>query len=512
MILLSLPLLHFALAAVSAAWQRGIRWLLLVSLIIDGALVAILFGRFFSGETVQVALGGWEGFISIELAADRLSLDCSVLLLLLSFAITAYLWRKRLKPYFFMLLHLALGSVLSLLFTRDLFNMYVTLELLTLVSFLLVGYEKKARQIWAALKYLVLASMGMGIYLLGVAVVYYHAGTLNLERLSAGQLGGTGSGWVVLASSLLACGVAVKAGVFVFSLWLPSAHSEADPAVSALLSGLVIKMGAVVFFRLGDVFPLSLPLLVLGAVSGILGALYAAFSTDLKRMLAFSTLSQVGLIVIGIGAGTAAGMAGGIEYIVAHGLFKGLLFLAAGTAARAVGSSDVARLVASRRRIPVFARIALLVGTLGIVGMPPLAGFCGKGLLSVGSESIAVHVLLIAISVGTVVAFGKLVPLFVPGGRTGSSWPETVSFGILSMAVILFLPLSVILVPSELRVLGYSTGRIVESLLLVGGGLVLYRFVRVLKVHLPQRIFQLEEAVLIILGGFFFIYLLLLAG
>ena len=512
MIIALLPLGHFLLAALSLAWERGVRGLMLLSFFVDATLVGWLFSQFTRGETVTIILGGWRREVGIELADDRFSLVFVLLALLMGGAVAAYLWRERLRPYFFMLFHLLFGSVFALLFSRDLFNIYVIMELLTLVSFLLVGYEKKARQILASLKYLVLASLGMGIYLFGMAVVYYHAGTLNLELLSALIPSGNTPGWVLLASCLLVCGVAVESGIFIFSLWLPAAHATASPAISALLSGLVIKMGVVVLLRLALVFPLSLPLEVLSAITGLLGIIYAIYTYDLKKMLAFHTLSQIGYLVLGIGIGSEIEIVGSLEYAVGHGLFKGLLFLAAGVAVQATGREDIPGLIARRARIPLATRVGLLVGTMGIMGMPPFAGFCGKTLLGNGAESLVIQAILVLVSIGTVVSFAKLVPLFHLERGSSPPWSKTVAYAILGLPMVLFLPLTRFFLPVTLWRESFGTIPFLESLLTIIAGLLIYRFLPKRPPRLPQRVFHLEEAILVILLGFFLVFVLTWLG
>jgi multicomponent Na+:H+ antiporter subunit D len=507
-----LPLGHFLFAALSLAWERGTRRMLILSFFLDVSLLSYLFIRFMQGETFAVVLGGWERGIGIELADDRYSLAFCILAILLTGAVIAYLWRENLRPYFYMLFHLLLGSVFALLFAQDLFNIYVIMELLTLVSFLLVGYERKPGQIWASLKYLFFASLGMVMYLFGVGILYYHTGTLNLGLLKTQLIGQGDAPWLLIVSSLLATGIAVKAGIFVFSLWLPAAHASASPAVSALLSGLVIKMGVVVLLRLAPVFPLSLPLEVLSAVTGLLGIIYAVYTYDLKKMLAFHTLSQIGYLVLGIGIGSEIEIVGSLEYAVGHGLFKGLLFLAAGTAVQATGREDIPGLIARRARIPLAARVGLLVGTLGIMGIPPFAGFCGKTLLSNGTDSPVIQAILVLLSIGTVISFAKLLPLFRLERGPSSPWPKTVAYVILGLPMVLFLPLTRLFLPIEQWRESFGTIPFLESLLMVGVGLLLYRFLPKRLANLPQRIFRLEEAVLIILSGFFLVYLLLLFG
>jgi len=263
--LILLPLLRFAFATLTISFARARKHFTILSHIIDAALLSQLALMLVRGTPEIVTVGGAPAGIGISLIGDQVGLTFAVLAWVLSAAVSAYTWQDKLRPYFFLLLNLLIGSCYALSFTTDLFNAYLLFELLTLVSFLLVGYQRQPRQIWASLHYLVLSSLGMSIFLLGIGVVYAHCGTLDLTILKAMVSAASGESWVLLAGSLLVAGISVKAGVFVFSLWLPAAHARAMPAVSALLSGLVIKTGVVGLFRLGDVFPIDLTLIALGA-------------------------------------------------------------------------------------------------------------------------------------------------------------------------------------------------------------------------------------------------------
>jgi formate hydrogenlyase subunit 3/multisubunit Na+/H+ antiporter MnhD subunit len=169
-------------------------------------------------------------------------------------------------------------------------------------------------------------------------------------------------------------------------------------------------------------------------------------------------------------------------------------------------------LIARRAKIPVSARVALLVGTLGIMGVPPFAGFCGKSLLSAGAKSPVIQAVLILVSLGTVVSFAKLIPLFRIERGPSSTWSVKLAFVILGLPILLFLPFARLLVPAAQLNLSLHVLPFVKSLLVVGGGLLLYRFLPKQPLHLPQRIFRLEEGILVILSGFFLIYLLSVLG
>ena len=427
----------------------------------------------------------------------------------LSLAVTIYTWRDDLKPYFFMLLHLLIGTCYALTFTKDLFNAYVLFEIITLASFLLVGYERQPRQIWASLRYLILSSFGMGLFLLGVAVAYHHGHTLDLTQLAPFVAQHAGEPWVALAGALMFAGVSVKAGVFSFSLWLPAAHSRAMPPVSALLSGLVIKMGVVELFRLSDVFPLGLPLIVLGVATALLGILYAIRSYDLKRMLAFHTVSQIGYLLVGFGVGTTAARLGALDYAVAHGLFKALLFLAIGEMAAVAGSSRLPALVAVRDRLPRSARWALVVGTLGIIGMPPFAGFAAKAVLESGVHSVGMHAVVALFAVGTTASFAKMTPLLFGSCCGASPTYRSIAYAWLSAAIILFLPVSRAMAPRPIWAATLAWPAYLESGTAVALGALLYIGLRRRGFRLPERIFHLEEAVLVILVGFLVVWSLL---
>jgi multicomponent Na+:H+ antiporter subunit D len=511
MSLILLPLFRFVAAMVAVSFARAQKPLAIVIHLIDATLLARLAWALARGTLVRIVLGNAPDGIGVSLVGDPVGLTFAALAWGLSVAVFLYAWKDRLRPYFYLLVHLLIGACYALAFTQDLFNAYLLFELLTLVSFLLVGYQRLPRQILASLRYLVLSSVGMSLFLLGIGVVYAHCGRLDWTYLKP-LLNSTQEPWMVLAGSLLVAGIAVKAGVFTFSLWLPSAHARAMPVVSALLSGLVIKMGVLELFRLADVFPIGLALIVLGSITGLLGIVYAIKEPDIKRMLAFHTLSQIGYALIGFGAGSDLARRGALAYVVAHGLFKALLFLTVGEAAACAGGSKLKCLVDHRLDIPNGTRVAMFLATLGIVGLPPLAGYDAKAVLEDGLSSLVLRLVVILISVGTVASFAKLVPLWQ--GRSAIRVPlsRAWAYAWLAGAILLFWPLSLSLAPlgAALHALGVLHLAEAAGVLAVGGGL--FAWLRNRRIRLPETVFRLEVSPLIILGGFFMVYALLLLG
>jgi multicomponent Na+:H+ antiporter subunit D len=508
MILPLLPLSHIFLGLTAIAWKASARSTLIAALLVDIGLLAVALSPA-SHWLTSAAAGGWTNAIGITLALDSLARDFLLLTVLLELAVVIYLWRQRLRPTFVILLQFLVGSVMALVLSQDLFNIYVILELLTLVSFLLVAYDRRTFQIWASLKYLILASVGMSVFLLGVAIVYANVGSLGFAEISQTIAGDPHAGWIPLAAALLVAGVAVKAGILTFSLWLPDAHSAAPAAISAFLSGLVIKTGVVVLIRLADVFPLGLVLQILGAITGIGGVLYAMSSKDLKRMLAFHTLSQIGYLLVGMGVANHGAANGVLAYALAHGSFKALLFLAAGAAYDVVGSTEIAHLIRERHRIPLRTRAALLLGTLAIVGLPPFDGYIAKAPLLAAAHGWGSQVVLLLLGIGTAASFAKLLPLFRGPYRRVGNDPAWESYVILALPIVLFLPIERALfgVAFTLPVMNWVIA--VESVAVVVVGWLVHRIHRRLKARPSENLFRLEPGMFAILLGFVAIYLLL---
>jgi len=429
----------------------------------------------------EAVLGGTGWGVSV--AGDPLALGMWALALVIHG--TALLHERARPGAFHPLLTLLLGTCLATVLSRDLFNLYVTLELVSLLSFLLVGYEGKSRAVWASLQYLILATVGMTLYLLGVGLVYGKLGTLSLSSIAA--LGpGLSAPAVAIGAGLLVAGAAIKGGVFLFGLWLPPAHGYATTGVSVVLSAVVVKMGVVVLARLSEALPVGPILVALGILTGFGGLVYALWERDLKVFLAFHTVSQLGYLLIGFGLGGPAAL-GAVLYAVAHGLFKGLLFIAAGQAIETTGEREIAHL-ADRLAWPT--AVGLAVGTWAIAGLPPLAGFTAKGALAAGLL-LPMKAVLVALSVGTAASFAKVIPLLRPGPKREDS-----SGGVMILIVVLVgFGLWDFASRPELRQLGKWAEAAGGAL----GGYGLYLLLRRVRPRLPR--ITLDRATVVALLG-----------
>ncbi|HET6485442.1 MAG TPA: proton-conducting transporter membrane subunit, partial [Spirochaetia bacterium] len=293
------------------------------------------------------------------------------------------------------LLNTMVGAMIGLGCAGDLFNLWVWFETAAVASYMLVAYHThQPSSVEAGVKYLVQNSVGSMLVLLGIGLVFSQAGTLDLGALRELAGKGTLSRVTFLAAGALFCvGFGVKIAMVPMHTWLPDAHSQAPSGISALLSGVVIETGLVALMRgLSAVAGYSLSwgpiLLAFGAINMIVGNLMALRQTQVKRLLAYSSLSHVGYMLLGIGTavtfGELGGAQGGMFHLLNHALMKGLAFLAAGCLLFALRlskgdgnpltSDDLA---GASRRYPL-AALGLTVGVLGLGGLPPLAGFMSK--------------------------------------------------------------------------------------------------------------------------------------
>jgi len=513
MTIMAVPLIQLAAAAACLLVRRRQRWVVLTAWTAGLAFLVYWITVVAASGPIRETVGNWGG-MGIHLIIDRPALVFLLLEQLLAGAVIAYTWRGGFRSTFYALLLVLIGTVSAVCMSMDLFNIYVLLELLTLTSFLLVAYEKRPVQIWASLKYLLLASLGMSVYLLGVALLYARVGSLDLAQVGEylAALPAAETRWLPVAAALMTAGIAVKAGIFMFSLWLPGAHGSANSAVSALLSGLVIKVGILVLYRLSAILPIGLSLTVLGAITGITGVVYAVIETDIKKMLAFCTLSQVGYLLVGIGAGTRVASAGFLMYVLAHGMFKGLLFLAAGDAVEHAGTTIISQLRIRRREIPAVTRIALLIGSLAIAGFPFLGGFWAKDYLLAGSGVVEKGFLWL-FALGTAVSFSRLLPIAVVREHRRGSMNRAVAYGLLGIGLPGVFALTGLLIPGHgwLPRGIWSQAGLSMAVIAIGTAIG-WRAHGLRKIHLPRGVFRIEGSIIAILAGFFLVYSTVLIG
>ena len=271
----------------------------------------------------------------------------------------------------------------GIVMVRDVFSLYVFLEVTAVSSFVLIALEKKEAALEGAFKYIVMSAVATVMMLSSIALMILVSGGTSFDLVSQGIFISQASFTVKLAIGLFICGLFIKGGLFPFHGWLPDAYSEAPSAVSVLLAGIVTKAsGIYILIRLvTSVFGFSLGLkgvlMLVGIISILFGAFAALTQTNFKRMLAYSSISQIGYILAGLGTGMMLGVIGAIFHFFNHAIFKSLLFVNSAAVEKRTGTVDMDRMGGLSERMPVTGATSL-VGFLSTSGIPPFAGFWSK--------------------------------------------------------------------------------------------------------------------------------------
>jgi proton-translocating NADH-quinone oxidoreductase chain N len=339
-----------------------------------------------------------------ELRMDDASKIFSSVAILLGFLVAIYSLKymegeEGIGAYYLLLL-LMVAGIVGVTLANDLFTLYCSWELMSVTAYALVAFRWwEWEPVEAGLKYLVMSTLGALVALYAVSLVYGITGTTNFDELRAllPKLGGREAlGFLV---GLFIFGFGVTTAIVPFHTWLPDAHPAAPSPVSAMLSGIVIETGVYAIARtllyvLPPLAGIEYLLIYVGLLTCTVGNLSALRQGDVKRLLAYSSVANIGYIMVGLGEGymgllrgiptlALAGLAGAILHVVIHALGKGLLFLCAGSAIRALKSRSIQDLEGCARRMPATG-FSAAVGLLNLAGVPPLAGFWSKLLIAYG--------------------------------------------------------------------------------------------------------------------------------
>jgi multicomponent Na+:H+ antiporter subunit D len=406
-------------------------------------------------------LGGWLPSLGITLVYDHLTALVSLAVNVVGMA--ALLFSVRYLDHytgrwkFFSLFMLVLAGLNGVTVTGDIFNLFVFIEISAISSYALVAFGTDFDELEAGFKYMVIGEIGGISVLLAIALLYAKASSLNMAVVSQVMAGSghTPLFWLIVTAFLV--GFAVKMAMVPFHAWLPDAHPSAPAPVSALLSGVFIKvLGVYAMSRvMFNVFGLSRAnaatffdlLLAFGVVSIVVGGLLAYAQQDYKRLLAYSSISQIGYILIGLGIGNYWGIVGALFHVLAHAFGKGLLFLAAGSVEHSTGTRDLDKLSGLEKGMPLTAWSHLL-GSLSLAGVPPFAGFFSKLFIIVGALSARMYWLAVLAALFSTVTLGYLVKVVNKaffGRRDTEPTPARESPGSMGIAMIVLLVLALAL-------------------------------------------------------------------
>jgi multicomponent Na+:H+ antiporter subunit D len=426
-LLVVLPLFGALLAALVRRPMPAYLVTLVVSLVSPVMAWRILDEVLASGP-ISYVFGNWPAEIGIEYRIDTLNalllaLITSVAAIIAPFAlrsVAAEIDEDRIA-WFYSAYLLCFTGLLGIAITGDAFNAFVFLEISSLATYILVALGRDRRALLAAYQYLIVGTIGATFYVIGVGLLYNMTGTLNLALLTE-RLADVAMTRPVLAGlAFIIVGISLKLALFPLHVWLPNAYAYAPSFATVFLAAAATKVAIYLFVRYlytvfgaGFVFddlPVS-PILILLSVAAMFGAaIVAVFQSDLKRMMAYSSVGQVGYITLGIALANFNGLTGGLVHILNHALIKSSLFMALGVMAFATGKRTIEDLAGIGHKMPL-TMAAFVIAGLGLIGVPGTAGFISKWYLILGAIDAGLWwlaALIVASSLIAIVYVGRVV-------------------------------------------------------------------------------------------------------
>jgi multicomponent Na+:H+ antiporter subunit D len=481
-----IPLFGALIAAFLRRGSTGFAVALVVSWLMPLISGAMLW-QVITGGPISYHMGGWEPPWGIEYRVDLL--NAFVLMLVSTVGAVSIPFARRSvtleidgrEAWFYCMYLLCLTGLLGITITGDAFNAFVFLEISSLSTYVLIATGLGRRALLAAYQYLIMGTIGATFYVIGIGFLYLITGSLNFvdiaQRLAAA--GPESFAPVMAALAFIAVGVSLKLALFPLHVWLPNAYAHAPSFATAFLAGTATKVAIYLLIRLFfsifgvafafDTLPVKPVLIALSLAAMFIAAAIAVFETNLKRMLAYSSVSQIGYITLGIGLANKAGLTGSVVHLVNHAIMKTALFLALGSVFYRLGACSLDAISGLGRRMPLtFA--AFTIAALGLIGTPGTVGFISKWYLAVGALDKGSWVLVFAIvasSLISVVYLGRILEAAWfreegPGAKEAADPPLSMLLPLLVLAAM------TIYFGIDTRMTAGLAGRVAEMLL---GGL-----------------------------------------
>lgn len=408
-----IPMFAAALSMVIWRHRKLQRW---VSVLSNSTLLIatlILFHDVYVNGIQVTYLGGWQAPFGISMVADLLAVTLVTSSAFVALCVSIYALATMSEEHeafgFYPLLHLMLAGVIGAFLTGDIFNLYVWFEIMLVASFGLLILGGERAQMEGALKYVTLNLLSSALFLSAIGLLYAYAGTLNMADLAQKLAASENPQIVTLISLLFLVAFGIKAAAFPLFFWLPASYHTPPVAISAIFAGLLTKVGVYSLYRvfslifISDVeFTHQTILLWMGIFSMVVGVLGAAAQFEVRRILAFHSVSQIGYMLLGLALFTPLAIAGGILYVVHHMIVKTNLFLISGVMYRRHGSYQLDKLGGLYRSAPLLAFL-FAISAASLAGLPPFSGFIAKYVVITGGIGINHW-----IAVGSALAVGLL--------------------------------------------------------------------------------------------------------
>jgi multicomponent Na+:H+ antiporter subunit D len=407
-LLIALPLISaFFVPLLKGAGKNAIKYFLIAVTALQTGIAAWVFQWVYStDQPIIVIAGGWKPPVGINLYFGHFAALFVLIVAAISFLMAIFSLKaievEPIDKYAMLFLLLMLGAT-GMIATGDIFNLFVFMEITAISAYALTAYNKTGEAAEASMKYIVLGGIGSSFFLVGIALIYGSLGTLNMAQIA--QLAATMDPTVAqVGLALIIFGLAVEAELFPLNAWAPDAYQAAPHPITVMFSAFVVKAGLYAMARIlylmqaveswGSVLRL---LVVLATLTVIVAELAALRQRNVKRMIAYSSIAQIGLIALALALGTQSGVDAGVFHMINHAIVKAMLFLAVGYVAMTLGGADIENFRGLGRKMPLTA-FAISVGAIATVGIPLFNIFWSKiriilATLQVGYTWAAVLVL-----------------------------------------------------------------------------------------------------------------------
>jgi multicomponent Na+:H+ antiporter subunit D len=477
-----IPLIFAFLTLLFGSWRKGLCYpITLVSLSISFLSSLHTLNTVITSGTIHYHLGNWEPPWGIEYVVDHLNAFVLAIISFVSLVVAVFSKRSVEKElpqkvvYFYCLYLLQVTGLLGIVVTGDMFNLYVFLEIASLAGYALIAVGEDGAP-FASFNYVIFGTIGACFYLLGVGYLYITTGSLNMADLSRILPDLYQSKVVLVAFAFFMVGVGLKMALFPLHVWLPDAYTYAPSTVSALLAPLMTKVGAYVLIRIMftvfqpyfsiELIPATTILSWMAAGAILFGAVLALAQIDLKRMLAYILVSEVGYIALGVGLANRDGLTGAILHILNDSFMMLALFLVVGAIMYRSGKREIAQLRYLHRKMP-FTMAVFVLAALSVIGIPPTCGFFSKWYLILGSidasQWVFVIVLLVSSLLNVVLFFRVIENAYLePSEEHGGEGSE---LGISTQEAPLSMLMPIFVAAAGIMVFGVLSGKIISTII-----------------------------------------------
>lgn len=477
-----IPLIFAFLTLLFGLWRKGLCYpITLVALSLSFLASLHTLNTVITSGTIHYYLGGWNPPWGIEYVVDHLSAFVLVIVSFIALLVAIYS-KKSVEQelpekivYFYCLFLLQVTGFLGIVITGDMFNLYVFLEIASLAGYALIATGEDGAP-FASFNYVIFGTIGACFYLLGVGYLYIVTGSLNIADLSQILPNLYHSKVVLVAFAFFLVGVSIKMALFPLHVWLPDAYTYAPSTVTALLAPLMTKVGAYVMIRIMftvfepyfsiELIPVTSILGWMAAGAIIFGAVMALAQTDLKRMLAYILVSEVGYITLGIGLANRNGLTGAILHILNDAFMMLALFLVVGAIMYRSGKREIPQLRYLHRKMPLTMAV-FVIAALSVIGIPPTCGFFSKWYLILGAidagKWVFVAVLLISSLLNVILFFRVIESAYLEPVAEHSSGGSELVIAREESPLTMLIP--ILIAGAGIMSLGVLSGKIISTII-----------------------------------------------